>query len=109
VTAVPTGCGAGLFAVRDVSVSRPPDEGAEGADCVGVGVEELEVPTLIGYAMLPFDWLFSYMSADDVALRTQTATRYAELATVGVHVHVLAVFQSRVGYQLPPSYTHHLY
>ena len=99
----PTGCGAGRSAEIDVSVNTPPDDGGVGAGFVG----EEPAPE-IGKEMLPFDWLLSYMSADDVALRTQTETRYAELATVGVHVHVLVVDQSRVTNQSTPSYTHHL-
>jgi len=99
----PAVCGAGRSAEIDVSVSTP-DDGAVGA---GLWVEELAPE--IGKAMLPADWLLSYKSADDVALRTQTETRYPELATVGVHVHVLSVDQLRVTYQpTAPSYTHHL-
>ena len=101
----PGGCGAGRSAEIDVSVSTPPDDGASGS---WLEVEDLAPE--IGKAMLPLDWLLSYMSADDVALRTQTeTTRHTELTTVGVHVHVLAVDQLRVTYQpTRSSYTHHL-
>ena len=58
--------------------------------------------------MLPFDCALSYMSAVLPALRTQTATRSAGIADVGVHVQLLLVDQSVIAYHCAPSYTHHL-
>jgi hypothetical protein len=89
-----------------VKVNTPLDgvDGADGAD--GVDVDEAADT---GYGMLPLDAELSNVSAVLPAFRTQTATRYAENSSEGVHVHVLFVDQTVCWYHCAPSKIHHLY
>jgi hypothetical protein len=59
--------------------------------------------------MLPFAFALSYVSAVLPALRTHTPTRLDALSFGSVHVHLLLVDQSVLGYQALPSKTNHLY
>jgi hypothetical protein len=99
VTATPAGDGAGRDVEIPFKISVPPVDVDQGADVV----DGVEAPDVMGNEMLPFEAALSYASAELPALRTQTATRYELLATVGVQVQVLLVDQSRRTTQLAPS------
>ena len=100
VTATPAGDGAGRDVEIPFKISVPPvDHDVVGGGCDGVD----EVPNVMGNEMLPFEAALSYASAELPALRAQTATRYETFGTVGVHVQVLLVDQSRRTTQLAPS------
>ena len=93
MTGVRAGDGDGRDVEMPFKISVPP---------VGGGGDD-DVPDVMGNAMLPFDAALSYASAELPALRTQTDTRYKAFATVGVHVQVLLVDQSRRTTQSVPS------
>ena len=79
-----------------VKVSTPPEGVVDGG---GVEIDAAD----IGYAMLPLEPELSKTSSLLPALRTQTATRYAELPALGVHVHRLLVAHCCVRIQFAPS------
>jgi len=95
-TETPTGDGALRDEEIPVNFSGPLVDGA----VVGV------LPDIIANGIEP---TAAAVSTVLPALRIHTPTIYALFAALGVHVHVLAVDQLRVTFQLAPSYTHHLY
>jgi hypothetical protein len=100
---MPTTDGAGRSELSPVNVSGLPDCGGGGVDGgvdgVWDGVEALDT----GYGMLAFESAFAYASTVLPALRTHTATREAELAAVGAHVHWLLEVHCCMTIQFAPS------